>query len=1658
MVSPIVVQSLSQGNTTLIDAFEYVSPSTVYGSEFTWTELLGLPVAVQYNTAFVLDDQLYSAGGYSASDGIISNVYRFDGIQWHEVAGLPAKRQCGMGAVYQGAFYFIGGNISGVAQTNVFRFDGDVWTEVPGLPSAREKAIAGVVDGKVTVAGGLNSALAATTNVFVFDGSSWSEASGLRYARSQQGGAVSHDELYAYGGLDSGGSATFNQYSFDGSGWTTEAGMNALLYGMASATLNEHVYSFGGRDDNYFTNGVFRYDGTSWERVLSMPATNAFSAASFWRGSACVLGGANSANEPQTNVYRLTDGGVSPIAGYPSGGYNVTICGTNLCDGSIDDVLSVTICGAAAEVIRAANTQIVVTAGSVSDPQTGDVVIQSGHFGTITASNAFTCLRGAISLVGTNGAIIRSGDAAAASNGSDFGTMPVGLTAFTNTFGFFNSGNDTLQFSGIVTGGLGAASFSVLSWSTNDLQPGATGMITVVCASMGGEQHGEISFMDNVPIDPSVPVGGHTVCVFRVKSYGTGAGMGADQHSLAFSATYADAAPDTQVMTITNTGNDVLACSNQVVYATAGNNWLTVTPAEGTLAVGGSLNFTNQVSLSDLNVGTHYATVQVYSATATNSPFLYSVELTIDKAAQVITYTSPGDQMITNQTPLDAACNSGLSPSYVVVSGPASMQNDRYPPYLTYHGAGEIIVMATQSGNLNYDAAEPVTQRWAVQPTRAEISLINLTQEYSGAAITVGAVVNPPDAAYIIRYDGLSAGPTNVGQYTVVGSIYDSDYYGGVTNTLTITVASQTITFPSIAAQQTDATVGLHATGGASGNPVTFAVASGPGSLDGTNLTFSGVGDVLVVASQAGTVNYTAAPDVTNLVRVFSVTPDIGPLTGGNVVTISNGSLGTVTNVLLGAPSVGSAIPDTTAANWLTLTMPAATNAGLIDITLQTTEYGDIRLADVYTYNPAGRIYTYDNHWDQWEEIAGLPAVRQGLVAGVLNGALYAYGGDNGSTECANTYRFNGSGWDEVASMPAARSYLSGAEMGDALYAIGGKYDGQSQDNVYRFDGNAWGEVANLPQPRQYGAATALDGAIYQLGGRDSGGKTNVYRFDGSQWSELRGLPTTMSYNGAASFNGTVYNVGGYNGSRLSTVYAFDDPTWSTVASLPGGCTTMGLATLGEYLYCIGGFNGSVMSSVNRYDGTNWTATVSLPQARRYLAAATLDGQIYAIGGLNGSVVSNVYRYPYRIEASGVSPAGSSWMGGVQVTISGIHLGDGDITNVTLCGASVTNIVSQSDTQVVVWAGQALYGGLGDVTVYSTSFGATTRSNAFTYTGPGMKVLGTNGEAITSGDAFQLANGSKFSPVRPGTILTNMFSITNSGTEALTISGWTTNGADADLFTLSGVPLSVNVGSAGNFKVVYEASSAGTHTATVEFANNSPSSPFLFNLGGSCFDVSTNIGPYAGGNSITVTNGYFGTITNVLLGAPSVGSAIPTAQGSSWFTITMPEIGTSGTVDLTVQTSHNGNIPLANAYTYNPAGILSTVSPSSGSWTGGYTVVFSGTNLCNGNSSDITQVTLAGMTAAVQNVYGSTQIVVVADASSFGFGTGDVVVVSTDFGTTTKSDAFELRKRSPEHNIQCDRKSKPTAAPPLIRSRPPAQRALRELCLIRCQRGNGIRT
>jgi len=97
----------------------------------------------------------------------------------------------------------------------------------------------------------------------------------------------------------------------------------------------------------------------------------------------------------------------------------------------------------------------------------------------------------------------------------------------------------------------------------------------------------------------------------------------------------------------------------------------------------------------------------------------------------------------------------------------------------------------------------------------------------------------------------------------------------------------QSISFAPIPDKITTDSVTLTATGGGSGNPVTFVVTDGPGVITNNVLTFTTSGSVTVTASQAGNATYLAAEDVS---RTFTVTKATAPVTLANLAQSYNGT------------------------------------------------------------------------------------------------------------------------------------------------------------------------------------------------------------------------------------------------------------------------------------------------------------------------------------------------------------------------------------------------------------------------------------------------------------------------------------------------------------------------------------------------------------------------------------------------------------------------------------------------------------------------------------------------------------------------------------------------------------------------------------------------
>jgi len=1323
----------------------------------------------------------YTSGGILANDGGTNSraVAKWDGSQWVAMGDHDNPECNGLffqsningyvntilpstnGPVYAGGYYT---NTNFRYNLNyVSKWTGTAWTNMQdGFRNVVMCMVEGQ-DGTVYAGGSFTNWAGAMSNQFQlgyvarWDGTSWTNM-GLGLGNrvtcllAARDGTIYAGGWFTNAANPSSGVMAPAQYvaKWTGTAWTNVgSGFNNWVYALAEGS-DGTIYAGGSFTNTYDSDGVdtnaarvrvnriARFDGARWQplggaetngasdTVLALaadPVDGAVYAGGMFKTTFNEDGTSNNtwyvARYGSNTVSSI---GVEPSTGSVTGGVEVVISGTNLGAGA--DITNVTICGASvASISSQSATQVVVVAGAGA-PGLGDVVVFSTSFGETVKSNAFTYVGPSFALLGTNGAAVANGAAAAASAGTHFGEVLSGATV-TNVFTITNAGNATLNLSWTTNG---SAAFSVVSGPAS-VGAGAAADLAVASASSGAAATAAVEIVHDAAFSPFLL---HLASDSSLLAQTITFPAIADQVTTGVVGRAATASSGLPVSFGVASGSASISGGTNLSFSGAGN--VSIVASQG----GDATYAPAPDATNTFNVAKAAATVtltnlaQTYDGTArvaacTTEPAGLTVDITYDGGA-------------------DAPTNAG---SYAVTGT-----------------VNEVLYQGQAAGTL------------VVNKGTVTVTLTNLNATYDGTPKPAAATTDPAGLTVALTYDGSATAPSAVGSYAVTGTVVDANWLGEAAGTLVIGKVAQTIAFAPIQPQKLSASVGLAATGGGSGQPVTFAVTAGPGTIAGdTNLTFSGVGDVVVVASQAGDATYAAAADVTNVVKVFSVVPDNGPFAGGNSVTVSNGNFGTITNVLVGGAA--AAILDS-GASWVTVAMPAAGAAGVVDVVVQTADEGDLTLAGAYTVNPAGWIVDSEilTDWSRWGEVEGMPGALRMMDAAVLNGQIYVGGGINAAI-VTNFCAFDGTNWQNAASFPAVRRNVAFAVLNGTLYSIGGQSAVGAYANVYAFNGTSWSSSVSLPAARTRLSAGVLNGKIYAVGGSSSttvgtGMQTNVYAFDGTNWTEVAGLPVALEGMAVEALNGYLYSIGGAT-NGVTNVFRFDGTEWTEVAGLPEPRSYMGSAVMDGKIYAVGGLYSWARTNVYAFDGTNWTETAPLPAARRDLAAAELGGHVYAIGGAAGFTATNtVFAYPGTETVAGVMPASGAWTGGYGVVITGTNFGNGaDVTNVTLCGVAAT-ITSQTTRRVWVVAAPGT-AGVGDVAVQSTSYGTTVKSNAFEYLRGAQAPLAfapASPQAHASTNGLAVSGGSGTGAVSyavtagPGTIVgdTNLAVTSGSGT------------------------------------------------------------------------------------------------------------------------------------------------------------------------------------------------------------------------------------------------------------------------------------------------------
>ena len=296
-----------------------------------------------------------------------------------------------------------------------------------------------------------------------------------------------------------------------------------------------------------------------------------------------------------------------------------------------------------------------------------------------------------------------------------------------------------------------------------------------------------------------------------------------------------------------------------------------------------------------------------------------------------------------------------------------------------------------------------------------------------------------------------------------------------------------------------------------------------------------------------------------------------------------------------------------------------------------------------------------------WTQKADMLTLRTRFSTSVVDGKIYAIGGENGAADqfgelsiaVVEMYDPKTDTWQPKADMPTPRSGLATSVVDGKIYAIGGQkieklrlligfgYRLTELPTVEMYDPvtDTWTQKADMPTPRST-STSVVDGKIYAIGGAGSNRKqrrlatVEVYNPATDTWGKSRSLNHARAGLSTAVVDGEIYAIGGTGwpqignnpGPFLASVEVLNPRNprnWREKAEMPAPKAGHTASVINGKIYVIGGGsrgNGPYMylSTIEIYDPETdaWTQAPDMPVGKSGHAAAVVNGKIYILGGL----------------------------------------------------------------------------------------------------------------------------------------------------------------------------------------------------------------------------------------------------------------------------------------------------------------------------------------------------------------------------------------------------------------------------------------------------------
>lgn len=227
------------------------------------------------------------------------------------------------------------------------------------------------------------------------------------------------------------------------------------------------------------------------------------------------------------------------------------------------------------------------------------------------------------------------------------------------------------------------------------------------------------------------------------------------------------------------------------------------------------------------------------------------------------------------------------------------------------------------------------------------------------------------------------------------------------------------------------------------------------------------------------------------------------------------------------------------------------------------TDGSDIYLAGGYTSNRNGRgqifgtreVWRYNVASDSYTRLPDLPVARAGGQLEYLDGSLYYFGGTNQprTEDTPELYILDltegGAAWREGTPLPNARHHMGSAVLNGKIYAIGGQHGHdqrlttQADVHAYTPKTDSWQQVADLPLAVSHIANSTfvMDGRIIVAGGEVAHGDpvADVFAYspETDSWDALTPLPLALQSAVARWVGDEIVVTGGSGGGWRAETY-----------------------------------------------------------------------------------------------------------------------------------------------------------------------------------------------------------------------------------------------------------------------------------------------------------------------------------------------------------------------------------------------------------------------------------------------------------------------------------------------------------------------------------------